>query len=111
MGKSSSGPDWTDILMYAWEIEEATGYDVIILASLGGGTGGLPANVCLLASKADQSPWELGEAASVTVTWPNRSNKTMEGAIFAGLARLDAEVRKQSVFDIMLDAQRSPSPA
>lgn len=104
MGKSTSGPDWTDILMYVRELEEALGCGVIIILSAGGGVGGLPCNAVLLASKVEQSPWEIGEATSVTVTWPNRANKTLEGAVFAGLARLDGEARKQGMLDIMFDA-------
>jgi hypothetical protein len=103
MGKPTNGPDWTDISVYLSEITEQTGCELILVITPGGSPGGLPLSVCLLANKAGSSPWTVGEGWSVSAQWPNRENKTLEGCVFAACARVDNEIRRQSVLDIMLD--------
>lgn len=102
MGKSTSGPDWTDITCYAVEMRQQTGAELMLIITLDGSAGGLPLSVVALAAKQGASPWEVGEAVSVSTSFPNKANKSFEGAVFAALFKLDAEVRKAELLDIIL---------
>jgi len=104
VGKLTSGPDWTDILTYAWEVEDATGYELCLLTKHAGSRGGLPVNLTWLAAKKGTPPWEAGEGMAVEATWPNVASATLEGAVFVALVQLDAALHKQEMLDIIMPA-------
>lgn len=92
MGKSTNGPDWTDCAVYASEIAKGQECHITLLMSVGGGVGGQRWRITLLAT--DEKPSLSGPlwSAGVDVFFPHSTYRSMEAAVFTGLAKLDQEI-------------------
>lgn len=94
MGKSESGPDMRDCLMYLRQVEKAHDVDITVLLVPDGSEIAPHVTLSVLATRKGRSPWEAGDGWCSNLGWPNRENKTFEGALFRALAEHDAHLER-----------------
>lgn len=102
MGKSTTGPDWTDIANWMRENEKLTGYEYTLLITPGGYVGGLPLDCTVLATEKGLGPWREGSGFSLRVSWPDKVSATFEGAVFRALVSMDAMIYQQRAFGMQI---------
>lgn len=92
MGKSEVGPDMQDCSVMWSEIQKAQECSTTILMELAGCLGGSHLRVHVLSVSRTCMPWEAEWCVASTLIWPNRENKTFEGALFRALIEHDAVI-------------------
>lgn len=101
MGKSESGPDMRSCATYLTEMERSQNCSTTILLDVAGFSVGAHWLLHILSVKVGsvESPdqWSVATA----MRWPNRENKTFEGALFRALAEHDAAI-SQAAFQELL---------
>lgn len=102
MGKSESGPDMRDCATYLAEMQEQQNCSTSILAELAGSRAGVHWRVHVLSCSNTLAMTEPEWSVSTSLIWPNRENKTFEGALFRALAEHDAHISK-AAFQRILD--------
>lgn len=89
MGKSTNGPDWTDLLLYLTHLQESQRASVsVVLTCDGSGAGSRWRMLGLMSPCQGVDAWEA-RGVGATRLWPNSTNGTFEGCLFALLADLD----------------------
>lgn len=94
MGKSSNGPDWTDVEVMCRALGALhSGHAGLTFLPYGiGGTGGWSVSASIMFDVLPGS--SLPPCVSVIKKWPCRGHATMAGHAFALLHELDFEVSK-----------------
>lgn len=94
MGKSMTGPDWTDVEMMMRSIGSLHSGRVgfTVLPSGTGATGGLEVGCSILFDLLPGS--SLPESVSTVSRWPCAEHRELSAHVFAGLHRLDYEISK-----------------
>lgn len=94
MGKSTNGPDWTDIetLIRAIGGLHSGKVGVTILPRGIGSTGGLSIGCSMMFDVLPGS--SLPPGITVTKDWPCKQHADLESCVFAGLYALDFEISK-----------------
>lgn len=92
MGKSTMGPELTDVAEYLKTICEHHRCQITVLITPSTGYGGLPLSVVVVAAPArPEDPWN-DQGHSVERKWPNRANRTFEGCLYAACMDLDTKL-------------------
>lgn len=92
MGKSTSGPDWTDVAMLMSAIGSLHGAEVVVAVTTPtqGHNGWL---VILVEAHFTLLPGSsLPEVIGVTGAWPNGKGKTLEGEVYNLVYELDYRI-------------------
>jgi len=94
MGKSTSGPDWTDVEMMLRSLSALhSGHaGVTILPRGTGSTGGLSVACSIMFDVLPGS--SLPPIVSTESLWPCNDHAELPAHVFAGLHRLDFEISK-----------------
>jgi hypothetical protein len=94
MGKSESGPDWTDVEMMMRSLASLHSGRVgfTVLPNGTGATGGLSVGCSMMFDVLPGS--SLPPYVSTVSSWPCNSHATFAGHVFAGLHALDFEISK-----------------
>lgn len=96
MGKSESGPDMRDCATYLDEMQTQQNCCTSILMELAGSRVGVHWRVNVLSLSRnlllDQPEWSVASS----LLWPNRENRTFEGALFRALAEHDAQISRRA---------------
>lgn len=89
MGKSTNGPEMTDVSATWWQFEQLHQCSITMLVELDGSTGGCGLYVSAVA--VQKRPVRLEEAGigSATIRFPHRDHRTFEGALLKLLYQLD----------------------
>lgn len=95
MGKSESGPDMLDCAAYLHDIQKGQKCSICVLLELDGYVGGQSYSIGVVASSVERLVDGPVWSAAVQTHWPTRSHKHFEGALFAALASLDAEIARK----------------
>lgn len=94
MGKSTNGPDWTDVEMMLRSLAALhsghAGFTVLPRGT--GSTGGLSVACSMMFDVLPGS--SLPELVSTESSWPCSSHATLSAHVFAGLHKLDFEISK-----------------
>jgi len=94
MGKSSNGPDWTDVEMMLRSLSSLhSGHaGFTVLPSGTGSNGGLSVACSMMFEKLPGS--SLPDCVSTESKWPCADHATLAAHVFAGLHALDFEISK-----------------
>jgi hypothetical protein len=94
VGKSTNGPDWTDVeaMMRAMGSLHSGKVGLTILPRGTGSSGGLSVSCSIMLDVLPGS--SLPPLISVENVWPCNSHLSLEGHCFAGLHTLDFEISK-----------------
>lgn len=90
--RQSIGPDWTDIRRTLRSLEQLHECEVTLLMSPDGPHEGTGIVVRALALSAKPRNGLKQAELSVSLTWPNASNRLMESAVYRLLMQLDHEL-------------------
>mgnify|MGYP003396384083 CR=1 FL=1 len=94
MGKSSNGPDWTDVEMMLRSLSALhsghAGFTVLPRGT--GSTGGLSVACSMMFDLLPGSA--LPEIVSTESSWPCNDHASLAAHVFAGLHKLDYEISK-----------------
>lgn len=94
MGKSESGPDMQDCSLYLAEMEQEQDCSCTVLLEVVGFAVGYGWRIHVLSVEKGMIQSDAGWSVATSVTWPNRANKTFEGALFRALAENDAQISR-----------------
>ena len=92
MGKSESGPDMRDCATYLDEMQMQQDCNTTLLITLDGSGVGVFWRVHVLSNSDELDGLEPVWSVATQLRWPNRENKTFEGALFRALAEHDGQI-------------------
>lgn len=94
MGKSTRGPDWTDVEMMLRSLSALhSGHAGVTLLPLGiGSSGGLSVSCSIMLDVLAGSA--LPEVIATESDWPCNEHADLASHVFAGLHKLDFEISK-----------------
>lgn len=90
MGKSVSGPEISDVTSLWWTIEQGQQCTITLLVELDGSVGGCGIYVHAVALSKRPVSLQDNALGAVTVSFPHRDTRTLEGCLFRLLYQLDS---------------------
>jgi hypothetical protein len=96
MGKPTSGPDWEDIRIYMGEMRKHNKCTITLIWDCDG-FGDVPRwRIHAMATPQTNNDPSMVRGVGVYAHYPHREFLSLEGCVFTLLARLDAEIGRET---------------
>ena len=95
---SQDGPDWTDISVHLATIKCSYKVDISMIISPASGCVGSSLLITVLAFWNQLGLWDDQASAAVSIEWPHRDHKTIEGAVIWALYTIEEMVAKETEY-------------
>jgi len=94
MGKSSNGPDWTDVFALAGELQDRCGGSVRVELRPLDFSGHTRVGICCFLVVPLVSPFEGSMVLQCDGFWPNANFRTLEATAYSAILSLDVELAR-----------------
>lgn len=95
MGKSESGPDGQDCLMFLRQLETTHECSTSVLITVGGSSIAPVGFLSVLSVPMSRPPWHATAGLTSSLRWPSATHKSLEAALYALLCQHDHHLTTQ----------------